>query len=185
MSDKEAVIRQQIVDLYGARILRKSALNIRGGAGVFERVLKGKGHKVALEIGTYRGCAAAEIAQYVARVITIDLEHGKLEADGELWDRDQFWQSLGVHNITFHAVSNDKQKAALVNSIEFDFAFIDGAHDRTVSNDFELVRRCGRVLFHDYDRRGGPGQDHVCDFVDSLPKEQVEQIDIFALWTAP
>jgi hypothetical protein len=40
------------------------------------------------------------------------------------------------------------------------------------------------VLFHDYDRRGGPGEDHVADFVDSLPKHQIEKLDIFALWTA-
>lgn len=178
-----SVIRERIVALYGADVLRKSAINIRGGAGVFEKVLSGKGYKTALEIGTYRGCAAAEISQYVERVVTIDLVQGKLEGQGEAWDRAAFWNSLGVENIEFHAVADNVYKTRLIDSLEFDFAFIDGAHDRSVRLDFDLVRRCGRVLFHDYERRGVKGQDDVCDFVDSLPKSQVQVLDIFALWT--
>lgn len=178
-------IRELIVELHGQDILRKSAMNIRGGAGVFKRCLSGKGYRTVLEIGTYRGVAAAEIAQYVERVITIDLRHGKLEHAGEKFDRYMFWNSLGVYNVELVLVEDDREKAELVSGMEFDFAFIDGAHDETVRNDFALVKRCGRVLFHDYDRRNVPDQDHVCDFVDSLPKEQIQKMDIFALWTAP
>ncbi len=47
------------------------------------------------------------------------------------------------------------------------------------------MRKCGTVLFHDMDKRGRPELDYVYDFVRSLPPEQVEVIDIFALWTAP
>lgn len=177
-------VRERIVALYGEKTLRKSAMNIRGGAGVFERVLAGKGHKVALEIGTYKGCAAAEIAQYVDHVITIDLKRGKIELNHEHWDRREFWRSLGVdHKIHFHAVADDREKAAVVRSLQFDFAFIDGAHDAGVRTDFALVKRCGKVLFHDYDSRGAKEQDYVVDFVNTLPKEQIEKMDIFALWT--
>jgi len=177
-------IRARIVELYGANVLRKSALNIRGGAGVFEQCMKGKGYKTALEIGTYRGVAAAEMAQYCETVVTIDLKHGKLEQAVEEFDRLRFWKELGVNNIELLLCDNDAHKAKLIEPLYFDFAFIDGAHDRTVRNDFELVKRCGHVLFHDYDRRGVPDQDHVCDFVDSLPKSQITKMDIFALWTA-
>lgn len=178
-----SVIHDRILALYGEDLLRKSALSIRRGAGVFKRVLKGKGYRSALEIGTYRGVAAAEIAQYVGRVVTIDLKHGKLERMGEAFDRHAFWESLGVRNVELRLVEDDAEKRALVGALDFDFAFIDGAHDETVRDDFELVKRCGRVLFHDYDSRGKPELDYVYDFVNTLPKGEIEVLDIFALWT--
>lgn len=175
-------LRQRIVSLYGDKFLRKSALSIRDGAGVFETVMSGKGIRTALEIGTYRGVSAAEMSQYCERVITIDLIHGKQEQMGESFDREALWRALGISNIELHLVRDDAEKARLVNGFEFDFAFIDGAHDQTVANDFALVRKCGAVLFHDVDRRGQPEQDYVIDFVESLPQHQIERLDIFALW---
>lgn len=181
-------VREKIVSMHGERALRKSALNIRGGAGVFERVLAGRGYRTALEIGTYRGCAAAEMAQYCERVVTIDLHRGQLERGGETWDRESFWKSLGIENIDLKLVHDDAEKVPLVNGLTFDFAFIDGAHDRTVADDFALVKRCGRVLFHDADdnrlRPHKPNSSNcVHEFISTLPSEQVEFMDIFALWT--
>lgn len=184
-----SAVRDRIVELYGPKMLRKSALNIRGGAGVFERVLDGKGYSTALEIGTYRGIAAAEMAQYCERVVTIDLEYGKLEKNGEKFDRNAFWRSLGIGNITFLPIRDDAHKKVLVDALYFDFAFIDGAHDETVRDDFNLVKRCGRVLFHDADdnrlRAHKAGASNcVYEFIATLPKEQVEFMDIFAMWQA-
>jgi predicted O-methyltransferase YrrM len=178
-------MRERIVRLYDQHMLKRSALSIRGGAGVLERVLNGKGYRTALEIGTYRGVAAAEMSQYVEHVVTIDLRYGRMEQLGETLDRHEFWYRLGVSNVDLILVHDDAEKKRIVDSIQFDFAFIDGAHDARVADDFALVKRCGHVLFHDYDRRGKPEKDCVCDFVDSLPKEQVQVMDIFALWTAP
>jgi predicted O-methyltransferase YrrM len=177
-----SILGKKIAARFGDRILRKSALSIRDGAGVFEHVLGGGKFKTVLEIGTYRGVSAAEMSRHCDRVITIDLKHGKLERMGERFDRESFWRALGCDNIELHLVADDAEKAALINSLQFDFAFVDGAHDETVANDFALVRRCGAVLFHDVDQRGTPEQDHVYDFVMSLPKHQVTQLDIFALW---
>ena len=185
-----SAIRERIVELYGTKILRKSALNIRCGAGVFERVMAGQVH-TALEIGTYRGVAAAEMAQYCAHVVTIDLEYGKIEQNGETFDRKEFWKSLGVQNITFIPVRGDAHKKTVVDALAFDFAFIDGGHGaKSVRTDFDLVKRCGRVLFHDADdnrlRDHKPhASNDVYEFVATLPREQVQFIDIFALWTAP
>lgn len=182
-------VHDRIVDLYGSGVLRKSAMGIRAGDGVFERVLSGKGYRTVLEIGTYRGCSAAEIAQYVDRVITIDLKRGKLELAGNEFDRYAFWASLGISNIDLMLVEDDAEKKALVDSLDFDLAFVDGAHDETVRNDFELVKRCGRVLFHDADdnrlREKKPNASNcVFEFIDTLPKHEVEFMGIFALWTA-
>jgi len=94
-----ASLRGRIIALYGAKLLRKSAMNIRGGAGVFERVMAGKGYRTALEIGTYRGVSAAEMARYCERVITVDLRYGRLERSGDSFDRVAFWHSLGIENV--------------------------------------------------------------------------------------
>lgn len=177
-----SAMRQRIVDLFGQHALKRSILSIREGGGVMEHFLSGKGVRTALEIGTYRGVGAAEISQFVDRVITIDLHHGRLEQLGESWNRQHFWSALGITNIDLRLVRDDAEKAALIRSLEFDFAFVDGAHDQRVRDDFELVRRCGKVLFHDVDRRGKPEKDYVYDFVMSLPREQLEFRDIFALW---
>ena len=178
-----SAMRQRIVDLFGQHALKRSILSIREGGGVMEHFLSGRGMRTALEIGTYRGVGAAEISQFVDRVITIDLHHGRLEQLGESWNRRHFWSSLGIDNIDLRLVHNDAEKAELIRSLEFDFAFVDGAHDERVRDDFELVRRCGRVLFHDVDRRGKPEKDHVYNFVMSLPRHELQFMDIFALWT--
>lgn len=179
-----SAMRDKIVALHGQHALKRSILSIREGGGVIEHFLSGKGVRTALEIGTYRGVGAAEISQFVDRVITIDLHHGRLEQLGEKWDRRAFWRSLGIDNIDLHLVHNDAEKAALIESLEFDFAFVDGAHDERVRDDFALVKRCGQVLFHDVDSRGKPELDHVYNFVMSLPRAQLQFMDIFALWTA-
>jgi predicted O-methyltransferase YrrM len=179
-----SIVRAKIIELYGPKFLRKSALNIRGGGGVFERVLKGRGYRTILEIGTYRGCAAAELAQYCDRVITLDLRVGQLERGDEQFDRRQFWSALGVTNIDLHLIDDDVEKARLVNGLDFDLAFIDGAHDlKSVKTDFELTKRCGRVLFHDADDNGPDRPNDVHNFIRALPSEQVEFMDIFALWS--
>ena len=181
-----STMRERIVALHGEAVLKRSAMNIRNGAGVFPRVLSGKGYRTVLEIGTYRGVAAAEISRYCERVVTIDLRYGKLEKMGEVFDRASFWKSLGIENVELLLIDDDAEKKRVVDGLEFDLAFIDGAHDdASVRSDFDLVKRCGLVLFHDYDRRGVPGQDCVWDFVNTLPREQVEIIDIFAMWRAP
>lgn len=177
-------IRDKIVALHGEKTLRKSALNIRGGAGVIEWAMAGKGYGTALEIGTYKGCAAAEMAQYCERVVTIDLVHGKLEHNADQWDRVAFWRSLGVENIDLRLVKDDAEKASLLSWLAFDFAFIDGAHDRSVANDFALAKRCGHVLFHDADDNGPGRSNCVYEFISTLPKAEVQFKDIFALWTA-
>ncbi len=165
----------------GSRLFRWSALNIRDGAGVFERLLGGGKYKTVLEIGTYRGATAAYMSQFCEKVITIDLKHGLMERDLEPFDRRGLWESLGVTNIESHLVSSDGEKAELIHSLDFDFAFIDGDHaGNAPGRDFGMVKRCGAVLFHDY----GADNNGVTPFVNSLPKSQVQIMDIFAFWTA-
>lgn len=173
---------KQLIGRYAGReFSRKSILSIRDGAGVIERLLGGGEYKRVLEIGTYRGVSSAYMSQFCERVTTVDLINGKMEQDHQLFDRVRFWEALNIENIDLRLVCCDASKAAVVGAAEFDFAFVDGDHEGDgPRKDFELVKRCGAVLFHDYD-----GHNGVTELIDSLPKSQVEIMDIFAFWRAP
>lgn len=169
----------------GEKVFCKSALRIRDGAGVLEQVLGSGRYRTVLEIGTYRGITAAYMAGFCERVITIDLLQGKMEVNRESFDRVAFWRDMGIADrIDLHLVADDAQKAALVKDLDFNIAFIDGAHDRAVRDDFAITRKCGRVLFHDADDNGPSQPNCVHEFIRTLPEDEVEFMDIFALWTA-
>lgn len=172
------MIRDRIMYAYSERYLRKSAIR-HDDFVLFERLLAGRGYRTILEIGTYRGCSAAELARFCDHVVTIDLKRGRLEVDEPSVDREEFWRSLGVQNIELILVSGDEEKKRVIDALEFDFAFVDGAHDeQSVLFDFSLVKRCGRVLFHDYK----PGEPGVVAAVDSIGPVEIH--GEFAFWAA-
>lgn len=164
---------------HGTDGLRKSAISLRDGEDIFRHFLEGKGYGTVLEIGTYKGVSAACMSQFCDKVITIDLKEGQLEQGGKSFDRQAFWDSVGARNIELHLIRDNKEKADLIRGLEFDFAFVDGAHDATVRDDFEMVKKCGAVLFHDYAEKPGK-PNYVKRFVDSLGPVEVR--DIFAFW---
>jgi len=120
-----------------------------------------------MEIGTYRGLGAAYMAHFANKVYTFDVV--------DYPEKYKAWYELGVSNkinfylIKFRDVKNGVFKnivgtyeltmkevdiKPIIDNIEFDFAFIDGNHTyEDVKADFELVKRCGRVLFHDVSSR--------------------------------
>lgn len=176
-----AELRARVAELFGEGALRRSAINIRAGGGAFERFVPPRCH--ALEIGTYRGLGTAALALFADSVVTVDLAHGKLEAAGEAWDRSALWRALELENIRSVVVRDDEEKRALVESLDFDFAFVDGEHTTAgVALDFELVKRCGRVMFHDYDWSPREKRNDVYHFVSNLDGNLAVH-DIFALWT--
>lgn len=174
--------KARVREVAGKEAFHLSALLIRDGAGVLDHVLGEGRYRTVLEIGTYRGVGTAYIAGFVDKVITIDLKDGRLEKEDPSFDRAKFWRAMGVNNIDLRLVSSNAEKADLIKTLKFDLAFIDGGKD-DVAEDFASVSRCGAVLFHDYDDRGQPALNVVYDFVNTLPKEQVQIMDLFALWT--
>lgn len=124
---------------------------------------------VAVEVGTYKGLGAAYIAQFANRVHTFDIV--------DYPEKYKVWYDLGVSSkISFHVVKSryeggiarnfegvhEKNEEAvdiksIIDTIDFDFAFVDGEHTgEEIEKDWELVKKCGRVLFHDVDPQRFP-----------------------------
>jgi predicted O-methyltransferase YrrM len=130
---------------------------------------------VCLEIGTYNGISAIVLSQYFARVICVSVDNDP----GVLLKHD-ICAHLGIRNIRFFDCKDNVEKKALVDSLAFDFCYQDGDHVNDTKDDFALVERCGRVLFHEY----WPIQPVVWNLVNALPDHEVAraQNDCMAYW---
>lgn len=136
------------------------------------------GGRVGLEIGTYHGVTSILLAERFERFISVSVDD---EDPGRLLKRE-LSEFVGARNITFYDAADNDEKAEIIRGLDFDFAYSDGDHTNDTVADFELVRRCGRVLFHEV----WPLQPPVWDLVNSLPPEEVTRAtyDILAYWQA-
>jgi hypothetical protein len=84
-------------------------------------------------------------------------------------------------NIRFITINDNAEKARVIKKLEFDAAYVDGDHARDTETDFALVKRCGRVLFHEYWKT----QEPVRNLVDRLKTEGTVSTEgkALALWT--
>ncbi len=143
----------------------------------FESFLKRikAGGKCALEIGTYNAITAIVLSQFFEQVICVSVD-----LDQRHIIKREIVKFLGITNITFHDCQDNAEKAAIVNGLEFDFCYSDGDHTHDTYTDFELVKRCGKVLFHEV----WPIQAPVWNLVHSLPKDEIifADFDCFAYW---
>jgi predicted O-methyltransferase YrrM len=118
----------------------------------------------AVEIGTFHGATAAYMAQFADRVITFDIRN--------LYDLET-WQDLGLANkINFYHVADRDEIKKILKNIKFDFAFIDDDHSEAIRDSFELVKRCGRVLFHDIEH---PKFPEVSKFMDEIGARRLDR----------
>jgi hypothetical protein len=122
-----------------------------------------------LEIGSWNGIAAAVLSEHFDQVISIDVVDNPV--------KHEIAKRLTL-NIEFLHVAQ-AVKPAVVRSLKFDFAYLDGDHAGCTRGDFELVKRCGRVLFHEY----WPAQPPVYELVNSLGPVATGGT-CFALWRA-
>lgn len=141
----------KMINTYEYLLKNRSKLGLNRGSAaydmefrVFFKVAKRKIKiKNVVEIGTHKGVSAAYIAKFVDRVYTFDIKDYPI--------KHKVWEDIGVkYKIRSYIVKDRKEIKEWLDLIEFDFAFIDGCHRyKEVKKDFELVKRCGRVLFHD------------------------------------
>lgn len=131
--------------------------------------------KNCLEIGTMHGITAVVLSQYFDHVdcVSVDVDRHKLF-------KHDIVHYLGIKNITFYDVADNAEKKLVIDTLKFDFCYVDGDHARDTRDDFNLVKRCGRLLFHEY----WPIQPSVWNLVNSLPQDEVVRAmyDCFAYW---
>ena len=168
--------------------VRHSCISCPKHEEFFRSFIRDKEIKHAVEIGTFMGTATAVLAHYAWKVSTMDIRR--------YYQSATLWLNMGVMpQITQYIISDHPDdKTTLLNRLDFDFAFIDGNHRDGVNLDWELTKKCGRVLFHDYFHEGTPMPDLMTDkksfepspwileLVDSLPKDEVTIKEPFAYW---
>jgi predicted O-methyltransferase YrrM len=134
-----------------------------------------------IEIGTHNGLSSTIFTNYARRVFTFDVC---------LRNSEFVWNLLGVRNKISSFVGSVPniewelgylQRELPYRKVDhnFNFAFVDGSHDYDwVKHDFELVKFCKRVLFHDI---------AICPGVNRFCKEyNIQQIEDynFGYWRA-
>lgn len=126
-----------------------------------------------LEIGTFHGITAVILSQFFDQVLCVSVDEMPVM-------KREIVSHLGIKNIAFHDAKDNVEKAAFINVATFDFCYQDGDHTNDTLTDFALVKRCGRVLFHEY----WPLQPAVWNLVNSLPPDEVTraQFDCLAYW---
>ena len=167
---------------YGYNHIHRSVISSEEQENLFRYFVKKKEIKTVVETGTYNGTTTALLANYAERVVTIDKKN--------YVDKFPFWVEYGVYDkIQSYIVDEDADKVELLKELDFDFAFIDGDHsEKGVRTDFELVKKCGRVLFHDYYEigskcdSGSAKSQGICKVVGELPKDEVIIARPFAYW---
>ena len=139
----------------------------------FERIMQKNNFRGerCVEIGTFNGITAVVLSRFFKEVVSIDvLPHTMKHAIAK---------HLGLKNVRFVDVKNNDEKAEIIRGLEFDAAYVDGDHANDTYSDFDLVRRCGNVLFHEYWETQRP----VLNLVNQLKSEGTVVVEgKFALW---
>ncbi len=135
--------------------------------------------KDCIEIGTYNGIGTIVLASASDSVHTFD----RVYRDAEfIWTLYPELRKKIHYTVTPIQLAIDEQIYRLQyfngKMFDFNFAFIDGMHTyENVKYDFELVKFCGRVLFHDVDIDG------IEKFVKEIDADIYQSgKKMFALW---
>jgi len=105
-----------------------------------------------IEIGTFNGISTLVLASIAKIIHTFDVAYRNAEY---LWSFFPELRSKISYCVGSQEAIDDTIIRILRNNIKYfniNFAFIDGKHNgENVAYDFNLVKFCGRVLFHDAD----------------------------------
>jgi hypothetical protein len=157
-----------ICNKFGIAVFRRSSVLEN-----FAKIVKefGFGGTRCVEIGTCNGLTSIVLARHFSEVVTIDIAPNAI--------RHEIADFIGARNIKFVDINSNAEKRKVIESLKFDGAYVDGDHFSDTRDDFDLVKRCGQVLFHEF----WPAQRAVVDLVESL-RPNIKTIGKFALWTA-
>ena len=144
--------------------------------------VRGLNAKNIIEIGTYNGISTAMLASVADRVYTFDIAYRDVDLVLNLCGVRHKVSVIVGHqdaiDFQLNCIGN-KDKAYWNNLFEFDFAFIDGAHNyESTKHDFELVKFTGRVLFHNADWLP------VRKFINEIEAQAIGRKGNWAYWNA-
>lgn len=156
----------RVFEEYGIEAFRRSS--VLEGFDEFLRSYMFAGD-TCVEIGTLKGLTAFVLSRYFRRVVSIDIID-----DPQKYEIAKF---LGVENVEFINVRDNAEKTRVIDALKFDAAYVDGDHAHDTVIDFQLVKRCRRVLFHE----AWTAQPPVLKLLATL--QGVVRKDKWALWT--
>lgn len=158
----------RIMQDFGGDVFRRSSVYHGLDEFLAEQDVRGR---ACFEIGTWNGLTAIVLSRYFDRVITVDIVNNPL--------KHRIIAHLGIDNIRCFDIADNADKARVAAEFDFDFAYLDGDHAHDTETDFDLVKGCGRVLFHEV----WPFQKPVWELVHRLPQHEVfHGGDGLALW---
>lgn len=143
---------------FGGRLFRRSSVFHGLGKVLEERGVSGE---CCFEIGTWNGLTAAVLSRHFKEVVSVDIAHNYI--------KHEVLAHLGIKNVRCIDILDNDDKAMVAKDTKFDFAYLDGNHAEDTESDFELVKHCKHVLFHE----AWPHQPPVWDLVHKLPHPQV------------
>lgn len=154
---------------FGYEVFRRSSVMEWFGPFIGGHGLKGNR---CVEIGTCKGLTAVVLSRHFTEVVSIDVVPDE--------QKHEIIEYLGINNVHLVDVKDNGEKAELLRNLEFDAAYVDGDHARDTRRDFDLVKKCGRVLFHEY----WQAQPDVWNLVNELRNQgTVVTKGKLALWT--
>jgi len=115
-----------------------------------------------IEIGTFNGIGTIVLASIGNVVYTYDIAYRGAE---HVWNLFKVRKKIRFCVAPQWQIDFDIKiiVARWQDKLNFNFAFIDGNHTyESVKHDFELVKFCGRVLFHD------AFYEPICKFIDEI-----------------
>lgn len=136
--------------------------------------------KRVLEIGSYCGCSTICLAQSAKAVVAVDYFDGR--GTGSPGDTlVAFKANVERYGVASKITTAHPQDDSLLDEPnQFDFAFVDGAHDyesvkRDIGRVLVVLRPGGLIAFHDYHSASDPG---VTQAVDGLLSDGAELLSI-------
>ena len=168
----------------GPEILWASAARNPSDAGLLWMlgILQDRHVGTMLEIGTCHGVMAAVLGLVCKRVTTVDCaafrpHHADRGGSSAFARVPEVLATAGASNVWAFLAKDENEKQQIVRRLRFGAAFIDGLHT-AAGADFEAVRHCGCVFFHNAETQGG-----VKAFLATIGP--VERCGDFAVWRHP
>ena len=100
--------------------------------------------EIVLEIGTFNGLSTAILANLCSFVFTVDIAYRP--------ETQVVWDHFNLLDKINYSIFKDREEIGkFIKKIQYDFVYIDANHKyEEVKADYEMIKDCNSILFHDY-----------------------------------